>query len=191
MPMPDLLSTANTQLNQFYDKIDTLPKLIGDLANSVAEGQRRMDQGYLENLAEFRRIVESFVERNPDQAGTFLNLFKEMGPTRQMMTETAMEVRVDLQMTTESSLQVGGSFGITVPFAVSINASYTKRTAYDFRAAAVIKTTINAVPSSQAVMTAMLPRLGEPVSAELPATNRGLTMLSAFEAIAGPIHSPR
>ena len=188
--MADLLTTAKNQLDQFYDKIDTLPKLIGDLANSVAEGQRRMDQGYLENLAEFRRIVDTFVDRNPDQAGAFLNLFKEMGPTRQIMTETAMEVRVDLQMTTESSLQVGGSFGITVPFAVSINASYTKRTAYDFRAAAVVKTTINASPSSQAVMTMLLPRLGEPVSAELPSTNRGITMLGAFEEVAG-IHSQR
>lgn len=188
--MADLVKAANDQLSKFYSTIDTLPKMIGDLANSVAEGQRRMDQGYLENLAEFRKIVDSFVERNPDQAGTFLNLFKEMGPTRQMMTETSMEVRVDLQMTTEDSLHLGGSFGITVPFAVSINASYTKRTAYDYRAAAVIKTTINAIPASQAVMTAMLPRLGEPVSAELPTTNRGLAMLDAFEKVASPIQSP-
>lgn len=188
--MADLLTTAKTQLDEFYDKIDSLPKLVGDLANSVAEGQRRMDQGYLENLAEFRKIVESFVERNPDQAGTFLNLFKEMGPTRQVMTETAMEVRVDLQMTTESSLGIGGNFGITVPFAVSINASYTKRTAYDFRAAAVVKTTINASPSSQAVMNMLLPRAGEPVTAELPTTNRGIAMLGAFEEVAGVL-SPR
>lgn len=180
---------AGDTMDRFYDQINTLPKLIGDLGLSVAEAQRRMDEAYLNDLAEFAKLVEALVGHDADAGNKFLNLFKGMGPTRQQITETVCEVRADLQMASVSEFGIEGTFGITVPFAVSVSASYSKRTATDFRAAALVRTTINAIPASEQVMAALLPRAGDIIHAELPSTQRFLSLLAAFQK-ALPVHSP-
>ena len=38
---------ADTPIDQFYSQLQTLPRLISDLALSVAEAQRRMDLNYM------------------------------------------------------------------------------------------------------------------------------------------------
>jgi len=50
-------TTSRDQLDAFYDRLQTLPSLIRNLGLSIAEGQRAMDQNYIEGLAAFLKIV--------------------------------------------------------------------------------------------------------------------------------------
>ena len=50
-------STSRDQLDAFYNRLQTLPALIRNLGLSIAEGQRAMDQNYIESLAAFMKIV--------------------------------------------------------------------------------------------------------------------------------------
>src|SRR5689334_20564514 len=108
-----MADSALTTFDNFYQNLQTLPKLISDLALSVAEAQRRMDVSYVEDLTAFMQTISSFYSKTsappPDQ---LLNLFKAMAPSRYQFTETVVDVRADLQMTTESQLSVGGSLGM-------------------------------------------------------------------------------
>jgi hypothetical protein len=60
---------ANTekrdQLDKFYDRLQTLPALVGNLGLSIAEAQRRLDQNYIESLTAFTKIVSRVVAGNP------------------------------------------------------------------------------------------------------------------------------
>jgi hypothetical protein len=183
---------ARAAIDTFYSELQTLPKLIGDLALSVAEAQRRLDQDYLESLTAFAKVVSDLVghEGGDAAANRFISLFKAMAPSRYQFTETVVEVRADLQMTTASEFSGSAGIGITVPFAVSVNASYTKRNAYDYQASALVRTTLNAIPSSEAVMTALLPRAGEVIHADLPNANRYGALGAALGDIVHRIGSP-
>ena len=173
---------AKADITQFYDSLQTLPKLVGDLAISLAEGQRRLDQDYLENLAAFCKIVGDLQNQEPGEADKFADLFKAMGPSRYQFTETVMEVRADLQMTTLSQFQGGLTLGITVPFAVSVNASYTSRNGYDYQASALVRTTIHAIPSNDTLLAQLLPRAGEVIHADLPNSDRYAALKDALFA---------
>jgi hypothetical protein len=167
-----MANTDSNPITAFYNDLQTLPKLVGDLAISIAEGQRRLDQDYLENLASFCKIIAELQNQQPVSAQQFQDLFKAMGPSRYQFTETVMEVRADLQMTTLSQFSAGATIGITVPFAVSVNASYTSRNAYDYQASALIRTTINAIPSNDTLLSQLLPRAGDVIHADLPNADR-------------------
>ena len=52
-------------IDQFYNSLQTVPKLIRDLALGVAEAQRSLDQDYLTNLTEFTKVIRSVVNPNP------------------------------------------------------------------------------------------------------------------------------
>jgi hypothetical protein len=145
-----------------------------------------MDEAYIRDLGEFAKVIARLAGSGEGSAEKFLALFRNMGPTRQQITETVLEVRADLQMA--SATELGGKLdlGITVPFAVSVNASYSRRTATDARASAMIRTTLNAVPASEQVMTALLPRAGEPQHTELPSSDRFRSMLAVFEEALPP-----
>ena len=175
------MSNADT-ITTFYNNLQTLPKLVGDLAISLAEGQRRLDQDYLENLAAFTKIIAELQNQQPVNAQQFQDLFKAMGPSRYQFTETVMEVRTDMQMTTLSQFTGGATLGITVPFAVSVNASYTSRNAYDFRASALIRTTIHAIPSNDTLLSQLLPRAGDVIHADLPNADRYAALKDALFA---------
>src|SRR5262245_49877248 len=138
---------AQNDLTKFYDSLETLPKLIGDLALSVAEAQRRLDQNYIESLTAIAGVFSQIVKGNEATVEQFSALFKAMGPSRYQFTETVVEVRADLQMTTMSQTQIGVNVGFPAPVAVAVNASYTRRNAYDSRASTVIRTVLNAIPS--------------------------------------------
>jgi hypothetical protein len=181
--MPD-----SPQLNDFYNGLQTVPKLISDLALGIAEAQRRLDGDYLDNLAEFFRLVSTLqgagsmpVAATADQ---FLSLFRAMAPSRYQFTETVVEVHADLQMSSLSELKIGGNVGIKAGvFALAVNASYTKRTAYDARASAVIRCTLNAVPAEPGMLDKLLPRAGDPPHAELPQTQRYKDLAEAFKTL--------
>ena len=146
---------SGSQIDKFYSSLQTLPRLISDLALSIAEAQRRMDQNYMEDLAAFAHIILPLLQDGTGKADQFLSLFRAMAPSRYQFTETVVEVRADLQMTQASEFELG--VGITTPvYAIAINASYTKRSAYDYQAAALIRTQLNAIPSNPDLLDKLL-----------------------------------
>lgn len=52
------------QLDKFYDRLQTLPALVGNLGLSIAEAQRRLDQNYIESLTAFTKIVSRVMAGN-------------------------------------------------------------------------------------------------------------------------------
>jgi hypothetical protein len=173
-------------MEMFYDNLQTVPKLISDLALSVAEAQRRLDQEYMENLAEFLRLVASLESASPPEraARQLVGLFRAMAPSRYQFTETAVEVRADLQMGSMSEFHING--GATVRgavFAVAVNAAYARRSAYDTSASALIRTVLNAVAADPGTLDKLLTRAGETPHAEGPVTPRYQELADAFRAV--------
>jgi len=148
---------TGSEIDKFYEKLQTLPRLISDIALSIAEAQRRMDQTYMEDLAAFSDIILPLLQDGTGKADQFISLFRAIAPSRYQFTETVIEVRADLQMTNAEEGTIAGSVGIKTPvFAVAVNASYTKRSAYDFRASALIRTQLNAIPSNPDLLDKLL-----------------------------------
>jgi hypothetical protein len=170
--------------DDFYNNLQTLPKLISDLALSVSEAQRRMDINYIQDLTAFLKLISSFYKAEggqpPPQPDQLLSLFKAMMPSRYQFTETVVEVRADLQMTTGTQFTGGGSLGINVPVAVTVNASYTKRSATDHRASALIRTVLNAVPADPGVMQSLLTAAAAAPGAQPPDDARYKALADAF-----------
>jgi hypothetical protein len=175
---------ADTEIGNFYNELQTVPKLVSDLALSIAEAQRRLDHDYLENLAEYVRLMATVSQMVPSDAANpnrFPDLFRTLAPSHYQFTETVLEVRADLQMGKMEELGLKADVGIKASvFAVAINASYTKRSAYDAHASALIRTTLNAIAADSAVMDKLLPRAGEVPHAPAPITGRYAELAKAF-----------
>jgi hypothetical protein len=183
----DALATSNSKIDEFYDSLNTLPKLIGDLAMDIAEAQLRLDENYIENLAAFSAIVKDVLADEPT-AEQYLALFRAIAPSRYQFTETVVEVRADLQTASSSELGVGASVGIkTGVFAAAVNVSYLKRSASDYQAAAVIRTVLNAVPADPGLLDKLLARGGDPPT--IPST-REPRYRALAEALAGKLPKP-
>ena len=184
---------AETPMEQFYSQLQTLPRLISDLALSVAEAQRRMDHNYLNELTAFGKIVSDLLSHaSPpgNHAAEFINLFKAIGPSRYQFTETIVEVRADLEMTTATGTDLGVQVGIKTPvFAVAVNAAYTKRSAYDYRASALIRTQLNAIPSNPDVIQTLLDRRTV-YNAPLPNDDRFKELIELLKRLPQIVGSP-
>jgi hypothetical protein len=170
----------NNEMAAFYNDLQTVPKLVSDLALSIAEAQRRLDHDYIENLTEFSKVIGSvtqFAASDPANAGRFTELFRQMAPSRYQFTETVLEVRADIQMSRFEELSGGVNLGIK-----AINASYTKRSAYDARSSALIRTTLNAI-TSDSIMDKLLPRAGEVPHPAMPETKRYAELAEALKAL--------
>ncbi len=185
------LGSVPTDVQKFYRDLQSLPLLISNLALSVDEAQRRLDQNYIDALTKLAAIFSEMIGQDPVGVGNFSALFKAMGPSRYQFTETVVEVRADLQNTTMTEFKLGGSVGFTAPIAVSINASYTRRNAYDYQAAALIRTVLNAIPADETLMDALLKRAGDVPHATLPSTDRYQDTADAFKKFLGITDSPQ
>jgi hypothetical protein len=157
-----------SDLETFFNSFQTLPKLISDLAMSMALAQQRMDENYVKSLKGVIDIFAPFIKPDvsPDQ---FIPLLKELLPAHYQFTNTVFEIRADMQSSTGTSATAGITAGVTVPFAVSVNASYTRRTASDFRASALIRTVVNAVNADPQLTQAMIAAAQAAPGTALPA----------------------
>jgi hypothetical protein len=183
---------ADPDLAKFYNDLQTVPKLVSDLALSIAEAQRRLDHDYLENLAEFVKVIATvgpLVNQgdvtSPDTAKSdgFMTLFKRLAPSRYQFTETVLEVKADIQMA--GATEFGGAVNVGIKasvFALAINASYTKRSAYDAHSSAIIRTTLNAI-TDDTIMDKLLPRAGEVPHATERISGRYAELAEAFTAL--------
>ena len=169
------MASASEQIDQFYGSLQTLPGLISELALSIADAQTRLDRNYIDSLAAFSRIVAKTVKASKKlKVDDYKTLFETVAPSRYQFSETVVEVRADLQMASAKSLSVDASVGINAGvFAVALNASYTKRNSYDYRAAALIRTVLNAIPADANQLQTLLARGGNDASVKLPA-NAGI-----------------
>lgn len=175
------------QINNFYQSFHTLPKLISDLALSVADAQGRLDQDYVESLAELTKIIGTIKDKdkNKETVEQYLSLLRAIAPSRYQFTETSVEVRADLQMSSLTEVKLGAELGIkAIVFTAAVNASYVKRSAYDYQASAHIRTVLNAIPADPALMTALLERAKS--TTELPSTGRYAALAEAFGKLLPP-----
>jgi hypothetical protein len=182
---------AASDIETFYNTLSTIPKLIGDMGMDIAEAQRRLDHNYIENLAAFTNAVRKTFGKDLT-VGQYLDLFKAMAPSRYQFTETDIEVRADLQTAKASELNVGVQAGIkTGVFSVAVNASFMKRSATDYQAAAVIRTVLNAIPADPNVLDKLLKNAGPPPTAALE-DPRYQALMNAFSKLLPeePLHSP-
>lgn len=183
-----MADTKRKELDALYGGLQTLPGLIGDLALSVATAQQRLDQSYIESLTDFTRMVKELITaKGKDDktaatpAADYLNLFRAIAPSRYQFTETVIEVRADLQMASSSQLELGASVGIKRPvFAATVNVSYLKRTASDYRAAATVRSVLNAIPADSGLLDQLLARGGDAPSAALPGDSSFQVLKESF-----------
>ena len=178
---------ADNPIDRFYNELQTVPKLLRDLALGVAEAQRALDHDYLENLTEFTKVIRNAVFPNPESpfpAADYIGLFKAMAPSRQQFTETTAEVHADLQLASASEINVGGEFGLKAAiFAVAVNASYARRNAYNYQAAATIKTIIHSVSADPGVMEKLVTRCASAPGVETPKDERWKSIATAFQSL--------
>jgi len=178
---------ADQTIDQFYQEFETLPKLISVLALSIADAQSRLDQGYLESLAKLAQIAGELKGQGVDLgAAGFAGLFKDLGPSRYQFTETVVDVRADLRMSSGNEFNIGGSLGLKTPiFAVAVNASYQKRTSADIQASALIHCVINAISSDSAVMQKLLDAAPKLDPGTLKPNDSGRSILNGWRAVLG------
>jgi len=175
------------QLDKFYDRLQTLPALLGNLGLSIAEAQRRLDQNYIESLIAFTKMISSIGGGNPPANTTqsqFLELFKAIAPSHYQFTETAVEVRADLRMASASELSFGAELGINKGvFSATVNFSYLKRSASDYQASAALRSVINAIPADHAMLNDLLARAGTPITAAFKADASFKAMADALNEL--------
>jgi len=188
------------EIDKFYSSLGTVPALIGELAMSVAAAQARLDRNYVDSFTRFVEVVRSAVNDGVEDATTgttlsadekakakdaagkrLIGLFQAIAPSRYQFTETVLEVRADLQASGATSL--GAGFSIGGPAAVAVNASYTRRNSYDYRAAALIKTTLHAISANDDVLKALLERLEKTPTIALPASAEADTLGDAMKEL--------
>jgi hypothetical protein len=153
-----------SDFDDFFKSFDTVPKILSDMALSIAVAQQRMDIDYINNLTAIMQMAAPLLKED-HKVDEFIALFKAIGPSRYQFTTTTLEVRADMQSSTGTQF----SIGLSVPFAVTVNASYTRRTASDFRASALIRTVMNATPADPATMQTLLNAAKEAPGVTLPA----------------------
>src|SRR5450631_407371 len=102
------MAKALDDLNTFYSSFQTLPRLISDLALSVAQAQERLDLNYAKRLTDILQLIASLPAADPTKAAV-LAILKDLIPSHYQFTETIVEVRADLQMASSSSFTIGGS----------------------------------------------------------------------------------
>ncbi|MCP3957407.1 MAG: hypothetical protein GY719_06105 [bacterium] len=174
------------KIQEFYDSLQSVSKLVGDLALNIAEAQTRLDEAYIRTLGEYSQVLRTVIADRDLSTDQFIAFFKSLAPSRYQFTETVVEVRADLQLAGGSEVRAAAEVGYTTPvLAATVNASYVNRSAYDYRAAALIKTVLHAVPPDPDVLQKLLDRAGETPEATLPENSRFEGLAAAFSGLLG------
>ncbi|MEM7583729.1 MAG: hypothetical protein AAF560_10150 [Acidobacteriota bacterium] len=177
---------AKPKVQEYFDSLQSVAKLVGDLALNIAEAQTRLDEDYLKTLSGFAKVLKQVVADQDLSNEQFIAFFKSLAPARYQFTETTVQVRADLQMAGGSEFQAAAELGYKTPvLAATVNASYVKRSAYDYRAAANISTVLHAVPPDLDVLHTLLSRVDVLAPLELPEASRFQGLAEAFTQLLG------
>ncbi len=184
-------NVAKPKIQEFYDGLQTVSKLVGDLALNIAEAQTRLDEDYLKTLTGFVKVLKEVVADQDLSNEQFIAFFKSLAPSKYQFTETTVEVKADLQMAGGSEIQAATELGYKTPvLAATVNASYVKRSAYDYRAAASIRTVLHAVPPDLDVLQTLLSRTDSQGTLDLPDGSRFHSLAEAFTNLLGTPDNP-
>ncbi len=139
-----------------------LPSIVGNLGLSIAAAQKAFDLEYLEAMERVIVLIKKLLGEAQDPAANadlknsqISALLAKLAPPRYQYSETQLEFHADLAQSKRSSASAG--LGINLG-AIAVNASYASAFGYDYRASALIRTTISAIPSDAAVFGELLSR---------------------------------
>ena len=136
------------------EDLNNIPNIVSSMGLGIAAAQRAFNLDYLESLERLFALAKMMSSAEAgDLKDIFQDIVKAMAPSRYQFTETTISVRMDLAQSMQegASATLGASVG-----AVALNASYTRGFAYDYGAAAEVKTVIDAIPFDPAVMSELL-----------------------------------
>lgn len=169
---------------ELFDSLSSVAKLVGDLAMNVADAQNRLDTDYVRNLTQFAAAFNKVVADKKLTPEQFEAFFRSLAPSHYQFTETVIEVRADLQMSSFTEAKFDASLGYKNPvFAATLNASYVKRSAYDSRAAATIRAVLHAVQPDPQAQSELLAAARQGPGAQLQDGSRFKTIADALSSL--------
>ncbi|MEM7103690.1 MAG: hypothetical protein AAF502_11200 [Bacteroidota bacterium] len=141
--------------SMLINDLTNVPNIISSLGLGVAAAQKAFNLEYLQSIEQLFALAKML--RSKDDADAYKEILndivKTMAPSRYQFTETTLTVRMDLAQ----SLQQGTSAGLGMSVgAVTINAAFTQGFAYDYRAAAEVKTVLHAINFDANAMNVLL-----------------------------------
>ena len=156
MPSNNLPEIPEMSADRLTSQLYHLPAIIGRLGLSVANAQSALNANYTENVKEMIAIVKDLIPKTKPEARTEIeSLIKQLAPSRYQFTETTLDFSADLSEAVDvaGSIALGAGFG-----AVVINAGVSVGFSRDYRAAARIKTILNAIPADQSITQSLIER---------------------------------
>lgn len=171
--MPDSPLPASQLIND----LSHVPHIVGALGLSIAAAQKAFNADYLDSIQRILGMTFMMLggKKTDTTGGTpkvvdlsaeemarvkeFADLFKQLlvvaAPARYQYTETTLNVKLDLAQ----SMDLAGSVGLGLGLGgVAVNASLTLGFSYDYRAAAEVRTVINAIPADLSTMATLFSR---------------------------------
>ncbi len=147
----------SAQPSQLIQDLSNVPNIISSLGLGISAAQKAFNVEYLNGLEQLFAMAKMIHgEDNPNRDAfkdMFINLVTTMAPYRYQFTETTLAVRLDLAQSVQrgTSAKLGVSVG-----AVTLNAAMTEGFSSNYRAAAEIKTVLQAVPFDPAQVATLI-----------------------------------
>ncbi|MEO1257611.1 MAG: hypothetical protein AAFZ15_02405 [Bacteroidota bacterium] len=143
--------------SQLIEDLSNVPNIISSLGLGIAAAQKAFNLDYLNGLERLFAIAQKIHGENNEERDKFkdmfINIVQTMAPYRYQFAETTLAVRLDLAQAIQkgSSASLGVSVG-----AVTLNAAMTEGFSSNYRAAAEVKTVLQAVPFDPAQVASLI-----------------------------------
>lgn len=149
---------ARSKTSQLIRDLDSVPSIVGNLGLSIAAAQKAFNLEYLESLERLVPLIRSILGKknlSDDDRTFFETLLTQLAPPAYQYTETSLAVRLDLAQSERTA--ASGKLGFATG-AVTVSAGMSKSYGLDYRAAAEVRTVIQARTLDPAAMKALLER---------------------------------
>ena len=147
----------SSQPSKLIQDLSNVPNIISSLGLGIAAAQKAFNLEYLnglERLMALAKMIHGEDNENRDKfKDLFINMVSTMAPPRYQFTETTLAVRMDLSQSVQKG--TSASLGLSVG-AVTLNAAMTEGFSSNYRAAAEVKTVLQAVPFDPAQVAALI-----------------------------------
>lgn len=149
---------ASSKTSQLIRDLDSVPSIVGNLGLSIAAAQKAFNLEYLESLERLVPLIKSILGKknlDDDDRTFFETLLTQLAPAAYQYTETSLAVRLDLAQSERKA--ASGKLGFATG-AVTLSAGMSASYGLDYRAAAEVRTVIQARNLDPAAMKALLER---------------------------------
>jgi hypothetical protein len=163
------------QASRLIKDLTHIPNIIGGMGLSIAAAQKAFNHDYLDSVERILAMARMMLgevkgnntgsptpvtdanelEKLRQFAGVFRDLLIAMAPPRYQFTETTLTVKLDLAQSMDATVTGGLGFSMG---GISLNAAFTVGYAYDYRAAAEVRTVIHAIPADPLAFNRLLDR---------------------------------